>query len=179
MLNKREEGFTLIEILVGINLSFILVTLLISFYLFSVKFTSTTTTKLNEKQNISNFLFLFNERLKKSEEYYFVQKNKEELFILDDRDTVSFNKSSFTIKNLFKINYIEKYLMTIELLSGERLSFLNGERVLGALNSKLDNSIPSSKIHNVEISFSVHNKNYHLIAVNYLQECKGFKNISR
>ena len=58
------------EIIVGINLGFLLLTVIVSFFLFSTKFIATTTKNLESRQNVNDYFFRLGSMLKKSDSYY-------------------------------------------------------------------------------------------------------------
>ncbi len=175
---KDENGFTLIEILVGINLSLLAVTFLFSFYLFAIKFISATTTKLDEKENISNFLFLFNNSLKKSNQYYFKSTGKEQFFVIDNRDTVSFQSSELQINSLYEIDKVDSYSLTINTIEQTKIILIDG--VIKSLpdDINIQEGINSTMINEIEFDFSRKNKNYNFVYINNEYGDKRFKNIS-
>lgn len=66
MRHKKPNGLTLIEVLVAINLSFFVLTLAVSFYLFAAKFISSFNNKYEKNEAAYNYISRLDAVLRKS-----------------------------------------------------------------------------------------------------------------
>lgn len=106
---KREDGFTIIEILAGINIAFIILTIAVSFYLIVLKFTFGTLKKADEKNELTDCIYRIGEMFNKKEDFQ-IRKVDGTLvqMIFNKTDTVVFSSHSIRIKNLQAVTDIEK-----------------------------------------------------------------------
>lgn len=151
---SKDEGFTLMEIIVGINLGFVLLTVIVSFFLFSTKFIATTTKDLDSRQNVNDYLFRLGSMLRKSDNFYIQQRDSSTIFVVNDKDTISVRSNNFSLINLYNIPDISDYSFDIKLISGEKVTINEGilERTFrGEQNS----AILSSEIVNIILALKV------------------------
>lgn len=116
-----EKGFTLIEMIVVINLSFIIITAVVSLYLLTNKYFLGTTRRFEEKETTLDFLYKLEEYLSKTDNYTFVVSS-DSLQILSIRDTINFQKEKITSHILPAITDIDSM--------ETRLSFLSGNEII-------------------------------------------------
>jgi len=123
---NSEDGFTLIEILVSMNLSFILITLLVTMYLFTSKFTSQTIKRITNKVEITTSLSGFFKELERADCFYFEQRDSSTVLVINNQDTIYFRKDNITSSQLFGLDRIEKYELCLSIESGEEIKLING-----------------------------------------------------
>ncbi|MBN2571425.1 MAG: hypothetical protein JXA68_04800 [Ignavibacteriales bacterium] len=176
--SKKISGFTLIETIVGINLSFLLLTSLISFYLFISKYVASTTRNFEDKQIINEFFVRLNDALKKSDEFFYVNEHGSNFLLFNQHDTITFNKESLDIKKIYKINKIDSYEIIFKLFSGEQNKIKGNAENDFIYSSLRDSKLKNSEI--VSISFSIvkNKKEYQYFFYNKKIANKNFQNIS-
>ncbi len=173
VLNKNN-GFTLFEIIVGINIGFLLLTVLVSFFLFSTKFISSTTKNLNERQNINDFLIRFETTLRKADHFYIQKLDSSFVCIVNNYDSISFNKNFISLMDIYIISEIENYGVNITMESGELLSFSNG-----SLEESFPPMISSGDIISIDLDVL---KNSHSYRAHYITpniSINRFRNIDK
>jgi competence protein ComGC len=128
---KENSGFTIIELLVGLNLAFILITLLVSFYLFSAKFASVTSKNMDSKEVLLSSAGKFQELIKKRESFILKRGTEQEiLFIFTPRDTVLLSQNSFRVSDFCPENKIENFSLSVSMSDGKELA-LSGSTASG------------------------------------------------
>jgi len=123
---KVEEGFTLIELMVTINLSFMALAFIISFFLMINKIFIGTTQRAEEKHITYDFFYKLGEMLNKSEQY-FIQTNDSTSQVISGSDTLNFSAGEITGNKFMYLNKIENYAMKVFFLSGDSLVLANGK----------------------------------------------------
>jgi hypothetical protein len=124
---RKNNGFTLIETLVAINLSFIAVGFIFSFYLFAQRFTDTLSRNFIDKYLIQN---IFNKtvRMLKGADYFEIINNNGAISIVTDgQDFILISANSMSLKNILNITELEKPILTIKLFSGKELVLQPGD----------------------------------------------------
>ena len=116
-INKKttDQGFTLIEILVGINLSFIVLTILISVFLITYKFVYSSTKKFNDRENIGMTISSI-ERLIQKRANFSIRpgENNSQQIIFEPRDTVIFSNKSIRVSNYFSLDDVDSVSLTVK-----------------------------------------------------------------
>jgi prepilin-type N-terminal cleavage/methylation domain-containing protein len=131
---KDTNGFTLIEILVTINIAAISITLLIAFYLFTVKFLSLSVNK-NEKQwGNEYFFYMLDRTLKNGGGLYLALNNSSVYLITSEKDSVSFSASSINLKNLYSLEDITNLSFIIKNNNEIEFEYDNGKMVSNKLS---------------------------------------------
>ncbi|MCU7500920.1 MAG: hypothetical protein HF300_17860 [Ignavibacteria bacterium] len=119
---KENSGFTIIELLIGLNLAFILITLLVSSYLFSAKFAFVTSMNMDSKEVLLSSAGKFQEFIKKREGFILKRGTEQEiLFIFTPRDTVLLSQNSFRVSDFCPVNKIDGFSLRIFLTDGKEL----------------------------------------------------------
>lgn len=174
----KNNGFTLIEILVGINIGFLLITVIVTFFLFSTKFVATTTKNLEQRQNINDSLFRLGNTLRKAEHFYIQPNDSFTLCVINDRDTISLSRNSLSLMNLYKIDGIAKYNVVLNLISGEQVTISDG--ILEAnFIGKQNSIILSSEIDDMLIEFKLKEQLYDFRYITPNTSANRFRNISK
>lgn len=95
---KTEEGFTIIELLVGINIAFILLTLIIAFYLIVLRFSFNTIKKMDEKTELTDCIFKIEEMFYKKGNFIIKKDGSSSLIIFEKLDSLSFSPYAIKLK---------------------------------------------------------------------------------
>jgi hypothetical protein len=121
---NQEKGFTLIETLVVINLSFFVITMIVSFYLLTNKYFVGTTRTFEEKHAAFDFLFKLEEMLNKSDHYSLAMKENT-VQLINNGDTTLFSGDKIAGHRMSNVEGITKYEFRIKFLSGRILTVDN------------------------------------------------------
>ncbi len=179
MKNKHSNnGFTIIEILVGINIGFVLLTIIVAFFLFSTKFISVTSKNFEERQNINDFLLRLNNTFRKADYFYFQQLDSTFICIIDKQDTVVFRDNSINLKNTYEIDELTNYKMIIQMNSGIERKIHNGTSVELIFDRDQNSVLLSSDISQVKIDILINKKFYSFYYFASTISIKNFRNIS-
>ena len=115
-----EKGFTLVELVVVINLSFMIIAAVVSLYLLTNKYFLGTTRRFEEKEITLDFLYKLEEYLSKTDNYAFVASS-DSLQILSIRDTINFQKDKITSHILPVITDLDSMETRLTFLSGNEI----------------------------------------------------------
>jgi len=175
---SKNNGFTLIEILVGINLGFLIITVVVSFFLFSTKFVVSTTKKIDQRQTVNDYLFRFGAKLRKAEQFYFQQNDSLVYCVIDNQDTVSFGKHSSSLMNLYKLDNITDYNIVFNLRSGEEAVISEGilERTFRGEQNSL---IQSSEIVDMKLALHLKDQLYDFKHITPNTSINRFRNMTK
>lgn len=173
---NNESGFTIIEIIVGINIGFILFSVLLTFFLFSFKFINSTTHKIDEQLKHDDFIIHLHSLLK-SEPFYFLNSNNTLMCLNDKADTLRFKDSLITINNIYFIDNIKSYKLELLLEDKSKIKIQKGN-VTTSIPRNLN--VNSSELKEVKFEYFDTKKNkYDFIYTLPIISKNRFKNLSR
>lgn len=176
---KNEDGFTLIEILVSMNLSFILITVIMTWYLFTYKFTSGTIKKNDKKYEVTTFLYRTYDLLERSDDFCLIQKKDFAALVVGTKDTIKFGQQSIS-DNYFKMNLeIDDYTVNIEKLNGTQFTVKGGSFFSGNFDWHDSYLIQSTEVKKINIIITKFGKDYKLDFFNPATGIKAFTNIEK
>lgn len=173
-LAKDEGGFTLIEILVTINLAFLAVAFIVSFYMLINKVVIGTNKKVEERHVTYDFLYRLNESLNKADWYSF-QISDTSSQIISNRDTIYFTGGSISGRRIMNVDNIDKYGMKIIFLSGDSLILENGRAADIILPDEI-RTYAADSISSISLRLE-RNRVYNWNIYNKRIPCKRFKNL--
>lgn len=169
-LTKHEDGFTLLELLVAINVSFILITLIVSVYLFTTSFISSNIRKVERDDEVYNFVNCMNTKLDKSSSYSLFKKKNNIYFVFPSKDTLFI----YTKKGSdFVFNELLKARVQIFTFSGEKSEYNADETIPSNDNIVFD----SRDIMSFVILFTFKNREYSFNHITSPISSLRFKNI--
>src|SRR5690606_18781831 len=99
---KKESGFTLIETLVAINLSFIAVTMAIGFYLFILKLMTYSSNNVHVNQTDNHSLNIIQGILYKTHDFD-IHLKSDSILINADKRIIIFSKDKISVNNIYII----------------------------------------------------------------------------
>lgn len=158
---RQNNGFTLIETLVAINLSFIAIGFIFSFYLFAQRFTETLSRNFTDKYLIQNFFNKTVSIIKNANYYEITEVNNAIIIITEGTDSIFISATSMSLKNILIIDDLEKAAITVQLFSDKEL-ILQPEITqnnLSQINGS-DYPLQSSKIKCIGIEIIKKDKKY-------------------
>ena len=104
---KSNKGFTLIETLVSINLSFIAISLIFSFYLFAQQFSESISRNYTDKYIQMSFFYNLERTLSQSEEYFIKILEDNIIINTSHDDSIFISQDSISLNGIFEISKIE------------------------------------------------------------------------
>ena len=131
MKKSFNHGFTIVEVLIGINLGFIIITLMISFFLFFNKFYTGFIRKIEAKQNLFNTVYQINEFFTKQETYTVRIDKSGCKIIYNDGRSVTLKKNGIWVNNIPAITNLERTALIITLKTGNKIVISNGQVMNG------------------------------------------------
>ncbi|MBI1937430.1 MAG: type II secretion system protein [Ignavibacteriales bacterium] len=171
---KDEKGFTLIELMVTINLSFMALAFIISFFLMINKIFIGTTKRAEEKHATYDFFYKLGEMLDKSEQY-FIQTNDSTSQIISSGGTLNFSAGEITGNKFMYVDEIEKYEVKVFFISGNSLILANG-KAENLMTTGETNMYASDSIKSISLML-VKNRIYNSTIYNKQIPYKRFKNL--
>jgi type II secretory pathway component PulJ len=147
---KNNNGFTLIETLVSINLSFVAISLIFSFYLFAQKFSESISRNYTDKYIQMSFFYNLERTLSKSDEYFIKFIGNKIIINTSNGDSIYISNDSISLNGIFEISKLEKIDISISAdTEQDVLSWSDG--VLEDPNALLNenNILESNSIHSI------------------------------
>jgi prepilin-type N-terminal cleavage/methylation domain-containing protein len=111
--NKNSPGFTLIEILVAINISAVSILLVVSFLMFAQKYLRSLNFKYDKKWEYSCFYLSLSRILKNDAVIDFSVSGKNLYLITHEKDTINFQPGTVNLRNIYKIGNLEHISLEI------------------------------------------------------------------
>lgn len=173
---KKGDGFTLVELLIGMNLAFIAITIIVSLYLFVANYSISLSKKMYEKEIIMGTLDRLEEMLKKCDHYEII--GREELsihIVIDSEDSVLINSKSFIISNSIKLEDIQGYSLRLMLDSGE---ILIADSIKGTSKLQKYGPISSSSINTIKLDIFRNEAKYSMSFIKPKTSINYFKDIT-
>ncbi|MFC2094556.1 hypothetical protein ACFLSH_02895 [Bacteroidota bacterium] len=175
---KKIDGFTLVETLVAINLSFLALTFMMSAYLFSQKFISSYIKKLDEKYNIQIFLDHLDRTLNSSDSFQIKLNDRTTTFLINDNELLLIQESGITLLNYDEIHGIEYSELQIKMDENESLSVINGKPIKSLkFNIEGIKQISSNSLNEINMKFRINSKDYKYRFINPGIAIQQFDNI--
>lgn len=147
---KDNKGFTLIETLVSINLSFIAISLIFSFYLFAQKFSESLSRNYTDKYIQMSFFYNLEKTLSNSYEYFIKFTGNKIIINTSNDDSIYISQDSISLNGIYKISKIERIDISISTdMEKDVLTWSGG--VLTDSNTLLNenNILESNSIHSI------------------------------
>lgn len=171
---KSECGFTLIEMIVVINLSFLVFGAITTFYLLTNKYIVGMTNRIEEKQTTLEFFYRFEETLKKADSYSIVFGDTTTV-VMCIRDTIRFGENGITSRRIIHLDNLKNNTIRLCLQNGDSVIAVNGK--VNTTDLMINNeTIDSDKIRSINLIITRKNTFQHLITKDAYAE-KLFQNI--
>lgn len=146
MKRTYSPGFTLVEILVGINLGFIVITLIVSFYLIFNKFYIGFIRKIEVKQNLFTTVYQIENLLKKQNGYDIHPIGNGCKIICNSGKSILLKEDEIWINDLPAITDIVEFVISFKLKNGNALEFSFKKNSLEDPGQNYTTSINSNQI---------------------------------
>lgn len=156
---RYEEGFTLIEILVNINISFILISLLISVYLFTSRLTTTSIKEIENKTETIMFVSTLYTCLEKANAYSIIINDNSSILIIDENNIIAFSENKISNSELADLENFDSYELTLTKNDGSKISIVNGVPDTGISLSK-DIELNCNELRNIGLMIEHKGKKY-------------------
>lgn len=174
----NNSGFTLIEVLTAINISFLLVAMIYAFYLFALKYTASTIKNIDTKNEISTLLFYINRELNEAAEMKFISLNNRNILIVNKTDTISFYNKKIDLKRIYGANNIDEYELNITTENGEKIGIRNEIIIEKPKLYNIEEGIESSQIDKIELEITKNENKYKLKFANKGKAIRTVRNIT-
>ena len=110
-----NDGFTLMELLISINLSFIVFVVMLSTYLLTYKLIFSTIRKIEEKETVFNIVQHIDQSIKQRHGISITTiSDGTALFIFDQKDTVYLTSKSVSMSNYLSSGDLDKLILQIK-----------------------------------------------------------------
>lgn len=170
----NQKGFTLVEMLVVINISFLIITAVVSLYLLANKYFFSTTKRFEEKEATLNFISKLEDSIQKADRFTVIV-NQDSLQICSYKDTILFSKDKLRSKIIPSLDNIKSFGYKLSFSSGKEFVAVNDNSPLTyAGNQKYFFS--SDSIISVFISIE-RDKKYSSVIYNNPTPYKLFRNL--
>lgn len=138
---RQSEGFTLLEVLVAINISAIIIALIITFYLFTAKFLNRSLNANEQKWNYTHFFYLLNRTLRNSNTLSMATNRKGLYLITSKKDSILFLPEFIGLNDLYKIDSIKEISLLIKTNNKILVDYENGKLITNETTSSMSNII--------------------------------------
>ena len=176
LLNKNS-GFTLIETLVAINLSFIAISLIFSFYLFAQKFSESLSRNYTDKYIQLSFFNNLEKWLNNSDGYILRLIDDRLIINTSNEDSILISPTSISINEIFELSNIDSISISISTdIESYLVKWENGTLT----NSNFENqTLESNKILSILFEIKRNSKKYSFEFFTSSFPTIHFKNISK
>lgn len=174
---KENDGFTLIEVLVGISLSFFVISIIITFFLLVAKITSASTKQFAEKKEIILFIDKLNGFLRKSADFE-IEIMKDNLVISSGEGKIIADSKWITINKVFSLDSNVVYYLELTDKRLGKLVMMTGKDI--ALNAPPGHKtfFSSEEVESIYFKINKNNKKYELLYHNPAVSSKRFVNLT-
>ncbi len=174
---KNNNGFTISETLVVINLALLMFIILVGFYLFMMKFSSNLNTRLSSKQDLYDQIFFISQALERSERYTINVDEESAQIKLKEGGVIDFKNGQIIINEEFSLSDSIDYSIQIFNLDKEQVFIKNGQCVRRPFDSDIPFSLVSADLNWVEFIFERNNREIKFTHYPSSTSITNFKNI--
>lgn len=174
---KRSEGFTLVEVLVGISLSFFVISIIIAFFLLVMRITSASTKQLAEKKDIILFIEKLNGYLNKSD-HFDVEFERSNLLISSGEGKIMADSKGISINNTFSLDSTVTYNFELTDKKFRKIILESGKEISTAAMSDHKMLLSSAMIESIKLTIYKNQKEYELLYRNPAVSSKRFINLT-
>ncbi len=173
---KENNGFTIIETLVAINLMFITITFIFSFFVFAQNFTGTLSRNYTDKYIIQSLFSKIDLTLRKSDQFTVSFNNKFIHIVTNDVDSIIISKESINLSNYISVPVHENITVRLDMFSNDQVMFENG--VITDMQTSLGGNVLNSiKIRSIDIKLDINGRRYQYEVITPAFSVKRFKNL--
>lgn len=155
---SNSSGFTLMEILVALNISSISILLVVSFLLFALKYLNTIKKKYEKSYDYNSFYFSLNKTLRNVSSIDFAVSGTTSCIITAERDTITFDQNEIVLKRLFKLNNLEH--IAVEIKGGDKTLAIYKDGDVTIDGVKYTNHLSTFKFDKIIITTTKDSSNY-------------------
>ena len=120
-----EEGFTLMELIVSINLAFIALAIMVSIYLLTYKLVFSTTRKIDEKETLISIIQHIDQSVKQRHDFCVTTiSNGTAILLFDQKDTVYISSQSIMMSNYLTSENLDTVMLQIKPKEEDLLTIL-------------------------------------------------------
>lgn len=157
---NKNNGFTLIETLVSINLSVIAISLIFSFYLFAKKFSESLSRNYMDKYVQISFFNNLEKTLNNSDEYFIKFTEDRISIITSNEDSIFISKNAISINGISELTKLDSISIGISTdLNEEMLNWKDGVLENSTLLLNENSVLESNEIILILFEIKRNNKN--------------------
>ncbi len=173
--DKKNNGFTLLETLVSINLAFIAISLVFSFYLFAKSFYESFSSNYIEKYSTTNFFYQLEKKLNNPDEYYIQFLDEKVIIYTIENDSIIITANSISLNGVINITNLENVkLRSSTDIEEEHFAWISG--VLSSGNSR-STELQSQKIQSLFFEIERKKKKYSYSIYSPTNSIRRFTNL--
>lgn len=166
---REERGFTILELLVAINVSCILITLVVSVFLFVTKFSKNIIIQSEKNSEVHQYLNYLADRIQKGKNYTVNAERGRIYIVFDERDTLEVYSKE---RNQFVFTECTGIKLKIKSVSGE-VEEINSD-IMTEFKNKY---FLSQEIKSILFIFNVKGRDYLVECYNPVISTQRIKNI--
>lgn len=176
---NKNNGFTLIETLVSINLSFIAISLIFSFYLFAQKFSESLSRNYVDKYTQFGFFNYLEKTLNNCDEYFIAFYEDKIIINTSNEDSILISPNSISINGIFELTKLDSIYISISTdTNQESLNWNSGFLDDPASLLKMSTGFKSNKILSILFEIKRNNKQHSYTLYSIPSSDFKFQNIS-
>ena len=170
---NNQAGFTIIELLVVINISFIAITFIIGFYLFVTKFAGNLKSNEESECEIYNNIFMIEQVLNSSTDFTISSSDSGYKIVTEDSLAITISNNKIGTNRGLIIDGLKYINASVKLSDGTTKVFTPRENIV------YDNyTLAKNEIRQLEIDFSTVKNDYSIIYLTLQVSVDQFKNIT-
>jgi hypothetical protein len=176
MILKKEAGFTLIETLTAINLSFIVVTFAVGFYLFFTKIISSSSNYIQTSSTDNTSLILIQDIFYKADSFV-VHLMQDSVWINTNKKNLVFSNNKISINNIYSID--DAGIISFEILKSNKEKISWNREFNQNIFSEETINMNSNEIESLHIEYK---KNDESMLISFYQppiSIRNFRNIEK
>lgn len=176
--SKSNSGFTMIEILVGINLSFIAITVMVSLFLFTTKYIATSLKHYDDELLLTTQLFYISTKLNRAESFIFTTNGAFPLLSTSNGLKLQFKENTIWLSDLDSLSGIDNYIFTIKQKNGDEKVIVKGELNSPNIFSYQETSVESPTVRSLNFDLIIDSQQYIINYYPKFNSIKHFQNLS-
>ncbi|MBE0539517.1 MAG: type II secretion system protein [Ignavibacterium sp.] len=177
---KNNKGFTLIETLVSINLSFIGISLIFSFYVFTQKFSESLSRIYTDKYIQMSFIHNLEKTLNNSDKYFIIIFDDRIIINTSNYDSIFISQDSISLNGILEITNIENINFSISTDMGKYVvTWSDGVLTDPTALINEDNILESNLIHSILFEFERNKRIYEYHIFSPYTSISHFNNVSK
>lgn len=149
---RRHDGYTLIELMVGLNIAFIALTAVFAVYLIGSNMTSFIQEKIGKREQIARFILYTDHTLRRTEGFTIMFRDDTVKFQTDQHTILSILHDGIILEDFINLNTPDGYRLELTKRTGERIAFDREEYRMMYLYLATEGDIDSKEIERIDLT---------------------------